>query len=175
MATSSNQWVIPETMKIAYGKPKRNFTQKVVKVKNTILQRLAYACPINAVRVQFHRWRGVHIGKNVYIGMYCIIDNLYPNFIYIEDNVGLNANCMILTHFNAPERFAGALPADVKPVVLRQNAMVAVRCTIMPGVTVGRNAIVSAGMVVDKNVPDFSMVREKKKREIVDMSFMYKN
>lgn len=175
MATSSEQWIIPETMKIAYGKPKRNFKQKIVKIKNTILQLWAYRCPINSLRIQFHRWRGVHIGKNVYIGMYCIIDNLYPEFVFIEDNVGLNANSMILTHFNAPERFAGALSADVKPVVLHKNSMIAVRCTIMPGVTIGEYAVVSAGMVVDKDVPDYAMVREKKQREIIDISFMYKN
>jgi len=175
MARSSEEWVIPEKILIPYGKPKRNFKQKLIKVRNTILQKWAYACPINSLRVKFHRWRGVHIGKNVYIGMYCIIDNMCPEHVYIMDNVGLNANCMVLTHFNSPERFSNAFEASIRPVVIGESALVAVRCTIMPGVHIGRNAIVSAGMLVDKDVPDYTMVREKTKREKVDMRFVYEN
>lgn len=175
MAESSENWVFPEAKSIPYGVPKRSLKQKLIKAKNTILQVLAYSCPSNALRVQFHRWRGVHIGKNVYIGMFCILDNLAPEYIYICDNSGFNANTMVLTHFNSPVRFASAFEASVKPVIFRENSFTAVRCTIMPGVTIGKYAVVSAGMVVDKDVPDYAMVREKKKREIIDMSFMYKN
>lgn len=174
MSHSSANWVIKDKIDIPYGKPKRTLGQKLIKVKNTILQIMAYACPINSLRVLFHRWRGVHIGENVYIGMYCIIDNLYPSFVYIMDNVGFNANSMVLTHFNSPERFAGAFEASVKPVVIRENALVAVRCTIMPGVTIGKNAIVSAGMLVEKDVPDYAMVRNKNRVDVVDLSFLYK-
>ena len=53
--------------------------------------------------------------------------------------------------------------------------MVAVRCTVMPGVTIGKYAIVSSGMVVDKDVPDYYMVRDKKAREDVNLKFLYKD
>lgn len=174
MATSSAEWVIPEKILIPYGKPQRNLKQKLIKIRNTILQRWAYNCPINSLRVKFHRWRGVHIGNNVYIGMYCIIDNMCPEHVYIMDNVGLNANSMILTHFNSPERFSSAFEASIRPVVIEECALVSVRCTIMPGVHIGRNAIISAGMLVDKDVPEYTLVREKHKCEMVDISFMLK-
>ena len=174
MKQSCEDWVIPEPIKIQYGHQKRTIGQKVRKVMNTILSRWAYSCPINGLRVQFHRWRGVHIGKNVYIGMHCLFDNLSPSFIYIMDDVSINANSMVLTHFNAPERYESVFEPMVKPVVFKQGSMIAVRCTVMPGVTIGKYAIVSAGMVVDKDVADYALIREKRVREDVNLKFLYK-
>ena len=174
--SNCKEWKIPtEPISIGYGHQKRTLREKIRKVKNTILARWAYACPLNGLRVQFHRWRGVHIGDNVYIGMYCIFDNLSPENIYIMDNVSVNANTMIITHFNPVDRFDKMFEAQIRPVVIKEKAMVAVRCTILPGVTIGEYSIVSAGMVIDKDVPDFTMVREKQKRQEVDMHFLFKN
>ena len=66
------------------------------KIKNIILARLSYFCPLNGWRVKMNRWRGVHIGKNVYIGMYCVIDNAYPEYVYIEDNVSLAGEVRVI-------------------------------------------------------------------------------
>lgn len=169
---SCKEWIIPNVTQIGYGHQKRTFCEKFRKIKNTILAQLAYACPINGLRVRFHRWRGMHIGKNVYIGMYCIFDNLSPEYIYIMDNVSVNANTMILTHFNPVDRFDKMFEANIKPVVIKEKAMVAVRCTIMPGVTIGEYSVVSAGMVVDKDVPDYTMIREKHKYQEVNVRFL---
>jgi len=174
MAQSSKDWVIPEVINIGYGHQKRTPKQLARKVLNTILAKWAYACPSNSLRVQLHRWRGCHIGENVYIGMYCIFDNLAPEGIYIKDNVSVNANTMIITHFNPVDRFAKAFEAQIRPVVIEQKAMVAVRCIILPGVHIGEYAVVSAGLTIDKDIPAYSIVREKHKREIVDTSFMFK-
>jgi len=173
--SNCKEWVIPsEPIMIGYGHQKRTLREKIRKVKNTILARWAYACPSNGLRVRLHRWRGCHIGDNVYIGMYCIFDNLAPEYIYIMDNAAVNANNMILTHFNPVNHLNKMFEAQIKPVVIKERAMVAVRCTILPGVTIGENAIVSAGMVIDKDVPDYTMVREKQKRQEVDMKFLFK-
>lgn len=171
---SSKDWIIPETTYIEYGHQKRTFREKIRKVKNTILARWAYACPINSLRVQFHRWRGVHIGNNVYIGMYCIFDNLSPEYIFIMDNVSVNANTMILTHFNPVDRFDKMFEANIRPVVIKEKAMVAVRCTILPGVTIGEYSIVSAGMVIDKDIPDYTIIREKHKYQELSTHFLIK-
>lgn len=173
MATSSKDWIIPEKINIGYGHQKRTIGQMCRKVLNTILSRLAYTCPINSWRIQFHRWRGVHIGKNVYLGMYCIFDNLSPEYIYIKDNVSVNANTMIITHFNPVDRFDKAFEACIRPVVIEEKAMVSVRCTILPGVHIGEYSVISAGMVIDKDVPANVILREKKKRELVDLTFLY--
>ena len=42
----------------------------------------------------------------------------------------------------------------VKTIVIRRNAWIGAGAIILPGVTVGENAIVAAGAVVTKDVPD---------------------
>ena len=138
---------------------KRSFREKMRKIRNTIYMLLAYSCPNNHLRQWMHRRRGVHIGKNVYLGMFCFLDNLHPEYIYIEDNASINAGAMILTHFNPMKRFAPVFPAQVAPVLIKEGAIVAVRSTVMPGVCVGKNAVVSAGSVVEHHVPDYTMVK----------------
>lgn len=164
-----SEWVIKEPIKIPYGHPKRTFKGKIRKVTNTVLSNWAYRCPINSWRIKFHRWRGCHIGNGVYIGRYCMLDNMYPEFIYIYDGASVNAESMILTHFNPFETYKNVFPAEVKPTIIGENAIVAVRCTIMPGVRVGKCSVVSGGMVIDKSIPDYNMVRERKKIESVDI------
>lgn len=154
---------------------KRTFKQKCVKIKNTILLLMAYACPSNSLRVRFHRWRGVHIGKNVYIGMFCFLDNLYPSYIYIEDEASVNAGTMILTHFNPMKRYAPIFQAAVQPVLIKKGAIVAVRSTIMPGITIGENAVVSAGSVVEKNVADYTLVKGNPAKKILEYESLLKD
>ncbi len=171
MSTQSDcqQWVIPEGRTIPYGHPPRSFMQKFRKVRNTILFRWAYSCPLNSLRVLFHRWRGCHIGKGVYIGRYCFLDNMYPEYIYIYDGASVNAETMILTHFNPFETYKNIFQAEVKPVVIGDNAIVAVRCTIMPGVNIGKYAVISAGITLEKNVEDYNLVRQVQKLQSVNI------
>ena len=138
---------------------KRTFKQKCIKVRNTILALLAYSCPLNGARVWMQRHRGVHIGKHVYIGMFCYLDNLAPDYIYIEDKASINAGSMILTHFDPLEHYAPVFEARIAPVLIKEGAIVAVRGTVLPGTTVGKYAVVSAGSVVEKDVEDYTMVK----------------
>ena len=79
---------------------KRTFAQKMHKVRNTIYMLMAYACPNNNLRQWMHRRRGVHIGKNVYLGMFCFLDNLHPEYIYIEDNIQLQQHVFVPRKFH---------------------------------------------------------------------------
>ena len=167
--TDSKDWIIKQPKQIPYGHPKRSLSEKIRKVKNTILFRWAYNCPINSWRIQFHRWRGCHIGKGVYIGRFCFLDNMYPEYIYIYDGASINANSMILTHFNPFETFKKVFSAEVKPTVIGEDAIVAVRCTIMPGVRLGKYAVVSSGCTIEQDVPDYNMVQMANKLRSIDL------
>lgn len=147
---------------------KRTTVQKFRKIKNTVLLLLAYACPSNGMRIRMHRCRGVKIGKGVYLGMFCFLDNLYPEYIVIEDKASVNAGTMILTHFNPMKQFAPILKARVAPVIVGEGAIVAVRSTLLPGVNIGTRAIVSAGSVVEKNVGAYSIVRGNPAKKVAE-------
>lgn len=129
------------------------------KIKNIILYRWALMCPLNSWRIKMHKWRGVHIGKNVYIGMHSVIDNAYPEYVYIGDNVSLAGEVTILAHSNPYAHFASIVESKVAPVIIKDGAWVGAKAVVLLGVTIGEDSIVSAGTVVDKNVPDYSLAK----------------
>jgi maltose O-acetyltransferase len=47
---------------------------------------------------------------------------------------------------------------EFKPIVIKDDVWIGERAIILPGVTIGQGAIVGAGAVVTKDVPDFSVV-----------------
>lgn len=128
------------------------------KIRNIMLMRMSYFCPLNSMRVKMNRWRGVHIGKNVYIGTHCVIDNAYPEYVFIEDNASLAGEVTIVAHANPYSHFEGVIESKVAPVVVREGAWVSVKCTLLHGADIGKCAIVSAGSVVSSRVPDYTMV-----------------
>lgn len=164
-----NNWVIPEANVIPYGHPPRSLKGKIRKYLNTILWQWAYKSPFNGLRVLFHRWRGCHIGKGVYIGRYCYLDNMYPEYIFIGDGVSINAESMILTHFNPYETWKKLFVAEVKPTVIGENSIISVRCTILPGVTIGKYSVISNGMVIEKSIPDYTMCTPKQEMKQVNI------
>ena len=95
------------------------------------------------------------IGKNVFINFDCIFLDL--GGITIEDNVLIAPKVSLLTegHPVSPKNRQSLVPA---PILIKKNAWIGANATILPGVTVGENAIVAAGAVVSKDVPDNSIV-----------------
>lgn len=109
--------------------------------------------PYSGIRVKLHRWRGVKIGANVHIGPLVTIDDVYPNFVIIEDNVSIAGQNFILTHNKPLEYHKYISEAVLAPVIIKKNAWIAINVTILPGVTIGEGAIVASGSVVTKDVP----------------------
>jgi len=120
--------------------------------------RIARDFPPSFLRVYFQRLRGVTIGKRVFIGGNVSIDNAHPEYVTIEDDCSIAGENFILAHSNPKKHFSQILDAYIAPVVIKKGAWVAVGAMIMPGVTVGEFSIVSAGSVVTKDVPPYSVV-----------------
>ena len=94
-------------------------------------------------------------GKEVFINFGCTF--LDQGGITIEDGVFIGPGAKILTEHH-PEEPALRHRLLVKPVVVRRKAWIGAGAIILPGVTVGENAIVAAGTVVTKDVPDNAIV-----------------
>jgi acetyltransferase-like isoleucine patch superfamily enzyme len=58
---------------------------------------------------------------------------------------------------------------DLKAVLIRRNAWIGANSTILPGVTVGENAIVAAGSVVTKDVEANTIVGGVPAKKIKDI------
>ena len=145
------------------------------KIRNIILYRLAYFCPLNSWRIRFHRWRGVHIGEHVFIGPQCSIDNAYPEYIYIEDYVTINQGTTLLAHNNVFACFEGLIECKVAPIHIKHHALVSINSTVLSGVEIGEYAVISAGSVVTRNVKPYTMVVGNPAKKIVDFKHMLTN
>jgi len=91
------------------------------------------------------------VGKEVFINFGCTL--LDQGGITIEDGVFIGPGAKILTEGH-PEQPELRHTLQTEPVVIRRNAWIGAGAMILPGVTVGENAIVAAGSVVTKDVPD---------------------
>lgn len=105
----------------------------------------------------FHTNFGKHIrfGRNVFINHACSFLDL--GGITIEDEVMIGPRVNI-TSENHPVEVDKRKTLVPKEVVVKNNAWIGSAATIMPGITIGENAVVAAGAVVTKNVPDNTVV-----------------
>lgn len=99
--------------------------------------------------------RFIKIGKHVFINHACSF--LDMGGITLEDHVliGPRVNLVTENHPLEPGSRRGML---CKPILIKRNAWIGAGATILPGVTVGENAVVAAGAVVSKNVADNTVV-----------------
>ncbi|PQL94691.1 sugar O-acetyltransferase [Apibacter adventoris] len=95
------------------------------------------------------------IGKEVFINMGCTF--MDRGGITVEDRVLIGPKANIITE-NHPEDPELRRYVYSKPVHIKKGAWIGASVTVLPGVTVGENAIVAAGAVVTKDVPDNTIV-----------------
>jgi acetyltransferase-like isoleucine patch superfamily enzyme len=95
------------------------------------------------------RWMGVKVGDS-YIGRDCLFDEEFPELITVGDKVTMSSRVIVVTH----DTWRGI----VAPVTIEDHAFVGIASLLMPGVTVGKGAVVAAGAVVTKSVEPSTIV-----------------
>jgi acetyltransferase-like isoleucine patch superfamily enzyme len=124
--------------------------------KNRLLQLLALHAPgARSLRVQLHRWRGVKIGTNVWIGYQALLETSDPHLIEIGDNAIISVRATLIAHFRGP-----------KGIVIENDAFIGPCAIILPNVRIGRGAVVTAGSVVSSSVPPMTVVQGNPARPI---------
>jgi acetyltransferase-like isoleucine patch superfamily enzyme len=94
------------------------------------------------------------IGDHTRINRSCLLDARGP--LSIGDNVSVSAEVAIVTTQHRPED--PNFGVESRAVVIEDHVWIGMRAMIMPGVTVGRGAVVAAGAVVTKDVPPLAVV-----------------
>jgi acetyltransferase-like isoleucine patch superfamily enzyme len=109
------------------------------------------------------------IGRDCNICAHCLIENevivgdrvtvksgvqLWDG-IELEDDVFVGPNA---TFTNDPFPRSRHYPESFKKTVVRQGASIGANATLLPGVVIGRKALVGAGAVVTADVPDRAIV-----------------
>ena len=124
--------------------------------KNRVLQLIAFHAPgATTLRVRLHRWRGVKIGQNVWVGYQALLETSCPHLIAIGDNVIISVRAMMIAHFRGPEG-----------IRIEDDAFIGPGAIILPNVTIGRGAVVTAGSVVSSSVAPMTVVQGNPARPI---------
>jgi acetyltransferase-like isoleucine patch superfamily enzyme len=117
-------------------------TSRIAGARNRVLAHIASFGPgAKSLRVLLHRWRGVKIGSGVWIGHEVMLETAYPSLIQLGNNVTISIRATIIAHFR-----------EQSGVWIEDDAFIGPCACILPGVRVGKGAVVAAGSVVSGNV-----------------------
>lgn len=104
--------------------------------------------PISSVRIFLYRAIGYQIGKNVFIGMKCYLDDLNPSALVIRDNVAISYAVKFAVHGVGCNK-------DMK-IIIEDDAYIGMGSILISGkrgITIGRYAVIGAGSVVVSSIP----------------------
>ncbi len=128
----------------------------IKQAKNRVLQLVAFHAPgAKTLRVRLHHWRGVKMGQNVWIGYQALLETSCPHLITIGDNVTISVRAMMIAHFRGPQG-----------IRVEDDAFIGPGAIILPNVTIGRGAVVTAGSVVSSSVAPMTVVQGNPARPI---------
>lgn len=103
----------------------------------------------------------VKIGKNVWIGPFCVIDGEY-DLVELGDNVNVSSGAQIVTHDTAKRCVTAGIynKIDHAPVVIKKNVYIGTNAVVLKGCIIGESSIIAAGAVVKENsiIPPYSLV-----------------
>lgn len=103
--------------------------------------------------------QNVNISNNVVIGDYCKIQNnvsIYEG-VELEDGVFCGPSCVFTNDLTPRARYPKG-HENYKKTLIKEGASIGANATIVCGHTVGRYAMIAAGAVVTKDVPDYCLV-----------------
>lgn len=99
--------------------------------------------------------RNIHLGKRVFINAGCKFQDQGGITIGDDCLIGHNTVLATLNHDLEPSTRADLHPS---PIVLGRNVWIGANVTVLPGITIGDNAVVAAAAVVTKDVPANAVV-----------------
>ena len=107
--------------------------------------------PFSNLRVACYRLIGFNIGKNVFIGMKCYLDDVDIKKMTIEDGVTISYGCYLACHGKGQSHTT---------ITIKKRAYIGMRCNILPGkkgITIGEDSIIGAGTLVNNDLPNNSV------------------
>ncbi|MBD7957756.1 sugar O-acetyltransferase [Microbacterium sp. Sa4CUA7] len=98
--------------------------------------------------------KNITLGERVFINSGCRFQDQGGITIGDDCLIGHNVVIATLNHDMRPSRRSDLIPS---PVVIGRNVWLGANVTVLPGVTIGDDAVVGAGSVVTKDVPAASI------------------
>ena len=119
---------------------------------NFLVISLGRIMPSMAVKNFLYRLVGMKIGRHVSIGLLAMFDVFFPELIEIGDNCIIGYNATLICHEFKVDSWAKG------KIRIGKNVLIATNSTVLAGVEIGDNSIVSAMSLVNRDVPENVMV-----------------
>jgi acetyltransferase-like isoleucine patch superfamily enzyme len=111
----------------------------------------------NTILKGYHR-NQMRIGDETWIGQQCFFHSAGGLTIGARVGIGIAVKIITSQHKEAGREIAVLFsPIECAPVVIEDDSDLGVGSVILPGVTVGRGAVVGAGAVVTRDVPAYAV------------------
>ena len=124
-------------------------------IRKWITNVVAPNCVFNNIRIWLYRRCGFKIGKHVFIGMHCYLDDMCYDLMKIGNDVTISYGVYFACHGKHQNHY---------PITISDGAYVGMRANVISknavgggtdhGVIIGKNAIVGACTLVNRDVPD---------------------
>lgn len=122
-------------------------------IRNFIVIQLARYTPFLGMKNWLYRvFLGLKVGEQTSFALMVMLDVMFPEKISVGRNTVIGYNTTILAHEYLIKEYR------LGPVVIGSEVMIGANSTILPGITIGDGAIVSAGTLVHKDVPPGAFV-----------------
>ncbi|AWX22998.1 MULTISPECIES: heptaprenylglyceryl phosphate O-acetyltransferase [Bacillus] len=122
-------------------------------VKNFIVIQIARYTPFIGMKNWLYRtFLRMKVGKQTSFALMVMPDIMFPEKISVGTNTIIGYNTTILAHEYLIHEYR------IGTVLIGDEVMIGANTTILPGVKIGDGAVVSAGTLVHKDVPDGAFV-----------------
>lgn len=141
----------------------------LLRLRKKVFKRWARDAFFPAWRLRLLRWCGFRIGRDVYIadGLMIVEELAQQGMLVIGDRVSIAPRVTLVTssHPNA-SRIRPFAPVQVGRLVLEDDVWIGAGAVILPGVTIGRGAVVGALAVVAQDVAPLHVVAGQPARTV---------
>ena len=131
-----------------------------------------------SVRLDCPPYRRFRLGRGSVVESFCCINNAVGDVI-VGDHSRVGIHCTVIGpvcigshvnlaqgitvtalnhHFSDTQRRIDEQGVTTRPVIISDDVWIGANAVVLPGVTIGRHAVVAAGAVVTKDVPDYAVV-----------------
>ncbi|MGG4264091.1 acyltransferase [Peribacillus simplex] len=122
-------------------------------VKNFVVIQLARYTPFLGMKNWLYRtFLHMKVGKHTSFALMVMPDVMFPEKISVGINTVIGYNTTILAHEYLIHEYR------LGDVVIGNEVLIGANSTILPGLSIGNGAIVSAGTLVHKDVPEGAFV-----------------